>query len=225
MDSAELADRVAQLVDEHWHQHGAPILLSQLGNADQGEVAKLARRQSASLAVFIREHLPDRVRIDQGVNHRLVMAAVPAHVQQDVDVDDLLTRTGAPQPRRFHPAFWAAFRVPLDERHSRFVSTRLPIRFEDVPSNGQPQRTDCVEIERQYIAGAEEDVEEVQRRLEDWLDANGLDGRVYFAAKKATLLLPHDDLLGRLLQALDHDDLKRVTIPLDVIAKLRRQAI
>ena len=222
MDSAELADRVAQLVEEHWHQHGAPMLLSRLGNADQGEVGRLAKGHSASLAAFIREHLAARVRIDSGTQNRLVMAAAPANVEQNLDVDGLLIRTGDPQPRRFHPAFWAAFRVPLAEDHRRFLSTRSPIRFEDVPPTSEPQRVDCVEIERRYIASAAGEVGEVQRRLTDWLDANSLDGQMYFAAKKAALHLPHD-LLGRLLQSLDHDDLKRMTVPLDVIDKLRRQ--
>ena len=223
MDSAELADRVAQLVEEHWHQHGVPVLLSHLGNADQGEVGRLAKGHSASLAAFIREYVAARVRIDSGTQNPLVMAAAPADIEQDIDVDGLLTSTGDPQARRFHPAFWAAFRVPLDEHHRRFVSTRLPIMFEDVASTREPQRMDCVEIGRQYIAGAEDEVGEVHRKLTDWLNDNDLDGRVYFATKKAALVLPRDDLLGRLLQSLDHDDLKRMTVPLDVIDKLRRQ--
>ena len=105
------------------------------------------------------------------------------------------------------------------------MSTRMPIRFEDTHSATENHPTGYVEVERQYIADAECDDGDVQRLIADWLIANKLDSGRYLAANSAVADLPNDDLLGRLLVALDAEDLKRMTIPLDVIGKLRQQAV
>ena len=219
-----LADRVAELVELHWHEHGDPLFLSQLGSADQGEIGKSAKKLSINLAEFVRQHVNDRVRIVSGSAHPPVMLAMPANVEHDVDVDALLARKRErliARGPRFHPAFWAAFRVPLDEKNRRFVSIQAPPRFEDTPLV-EYNRAGFVEVERQYI-GADDG--EIQQRISDWLDTNGLDGEIYLAAPKASSDLPPNDLLGRLLVSLEPDELKRMSIPLDVISKLRRQPL
>lgn len=226
--AAELADRVTELVDEHWRAHDEPLLLSQLGTADQGNVGRLARELCGNLAVFIKRNAVDRVRLANGSSHPLVLAAVPANVDQKVEVDDLLAKArerAATNGPRFHRAFWAAFRVPLEEGQRRFLSARTPIRFEDAPAANENRPAGHVEVERQYIADADCDVHMVQQLIARWLDANELDQGTFLASNSAVADLPRDDLLGRLLIALDADDLKRVAIPLDIIRKLRQQAI
>ena len=228
-DSAiELADRVVELVDEHWREQSEPLLLSQLGAADQGDVGRLARVQSSNLAAFIEQHAADRVRIVRGRANPLVFAAMPNDVDGDFEVDDLLEtarRRASTSGRRFHPAFWAAFRVPLDEDKKRFVSIRKPIRFENTSSTTEDYPTGWVEVERRYVAGPECDIGDVQRLISDWLRANELDLRQFLAVSSAASDFPSDDLLGRLLVALDAEDLKQMTIPLHIIKKLRQQAI
>ena len=213
------------LVKEHWHKHDAPVLLSELGSADQGEIGRSAKKLSINLAGFIKDRMKDRVRIVSGSGHPPVMVAMPANIERDVDVDDLLARKrehSIARGPRFDPAFWAAFRVPLDEKKRRFVSTRAPILFEDTPSV-EYDRAGFVEIERQYIATAGSD--DVQQLISDWLRTHDLDHRTYLAAKKESSYLPANDLLGRLLVSLEPDELKRMSIPLDVIGKLRREAL
>ena len=56
---------------------------------------------------------------------------------------------------RFHPAFWAAFRKPLDKSKSRFMSDHVPVRFMDSASLQTPHG--FVEVEREYIVGPDAD--------------------------------------------------------------------
>lgn len=226
--AAELADRVTELVDEHWRTHDEPLLLSQLGTADQGNVGRLARELSGNLAAFIKRSAADRVRLANGSAHPLVLAAVPANVDQSVEVDDLLARArerAVISGPRFHRAFWAAFRVPLEEGQRRFLSTHRPIQFEDRPATNESHPVGYAEVERQYVADADCEAQGVQQLIASWLDANELDQVPFLASNSAVADLPKHDLLGRLLVALDADDLKRVTMPLDIIRKLRQQAI
>ena len=221
-----LAHRVTELVAAHWDEHGCPLLLSQLGSADQGEIGKSAKELSTSLAEFIRNHAADRLRILSGSAHPLVMAAMPVDTEREGDVDALLARTrqrSVTSGPRFHPAFWAAFRVPLEEGCRRFMTAVPPLRFEDVAST-ESMRVGFVEVERQYVANAGADAADVGQRIAEWLAANGLSRESYLAPKQPSDRLPPNDLLGRLLAALDPDDLRRMDIPLDIVAKLRRQS-
>ena len=97
-----------------------------------------------------------------------------------------------------------------------------PLRFVDAYPEDRPEGDSYAEIEWEYI---DSDVEpsEVQQNVDDWLEANGLDAMPFLAASKSSGgRSSSDDLLGRLLAALDADDQKRVSLPLDIVAKLRR---
>lgn len=223
-----LADRIAELVEEHWREQSTPLLLSQLGSADQGNIGRSAKQLSTNLAGFIGDRVADRVRIVGGSIVPPVLAALPANVEEAVDVDDLLSKLrrerSSTRVQRFHPAFWAAFRVPLDESKRRFVSTRVPIRFQDTSLDGS-DRAGFVEVQREYITEADDAA--VHQRISAWLQTHELDNEAFLVTDNATAPtdLPRDDLLGRLLVSLESDELKRMSIPLDVVLKLRRQSL
>ena len=46
----ELANRVVQLVEEHWAEYKKPLLLSELGSSENGAIGKMAKDTSGSLA-------------------------------------------------------------------------------------------------------------------------------------------------------------------------------
>ena len=226
-DSTAAALRIAELVQLHWNEHRAPLFLSQLGSADGGEIGRSARRLSGNLANFIGEHLPDRVRVVSGSAHPLVMMAVPLDVAEGVDVDQLIAqRHGASKIHvpRYSPSFWAAFRVPLDEGNRRFLSARTPFRFEDVPS-AEDGQAGCVEVERQFIAPAESDAVDVHRGIAGWLQSHELSEEAFLATNARKSEMPANDLLGCLVSVLEPDELKRMSMPLDVVSKLRRQPL
>lgn len=227
MTTAELAGRIVELVQQHWQEHQTPLLLSRLGSADQGEVGRLARALSPNLAEFLRGQVADRVRVVGGSDNPTVMAAIPTGISRSIGVDELLKRRqerDTTKPQRFHPAFWAAFRVPLNDTDRRYVSTRMPIRFHD-SSLDEPTGSGFVEIDRQYIADSDADTVGVQELITAWSDANGLDLRTFLSNKKTSFELPANDLLGHLIVALEPEDLRRMSIPLDVVSKLRRRPL
>ena len=79
------------------------------------------------------------------------------------------------------------------------------------------------EIEREYIADPDDDTATVEQKINTWLRENHLDANV-FGRDRMTDRLPTDDLLGRLLLALEPDELKRMSIPLDIVRKLRSRS-
>ena len=115
-------NRVASLVREYWNEHKLPLLLSRLGSEDDGNVARLAKQRAGSLAAYLQTQIPDRVRVIQHTAKHAVVAAIPAEVNVssftdsvDTLLDDTLASTAKMRSTpHYHPAFWAAFRKPLE---------------------------------------------------------------------------------------------------------------
>ena len=77
-----------------------------------------------------------------------------------------------------------------------------------------------------YIVGDDDDVVAVHSSIKRWLIANSLDESLFLAdGESRHKQLPSDDLLGRLIVALTPEELKRMSIPLDIVSKLRRQSV
>lgn len=230
VEQDDLNDRIIELVEQHWQEHEMPLLLSRLGGHDRGEIARLARQRANSLGAYLRQGLADRVRLIQHSERPVLIGVLPMAAEVDGDVDGWLESAqgksagGAP---RYHPAFWAAFRKPLDEMKNRYISTTPPIRFQDTYPEDRPEG--FVEIAPEYIAGAEMDAAAVLANAQDWLEDNALQNTSFLAPSPSSAPShPHHhqggDLLERLVRALDANELKRVSLPLDIVMKLRRNS-
>lgn len=220
---------IADLVQEHWEAHGTPLLLSQLGSRIPREDAAVIKNESENLAAYLRDRLADRVEVIQSGQTPAIIAAIPANVGKDsnIDVDTMLLGTSRRLVfPRFHPAFWAAFVKEPAPRTRRYVSVGPPPRFQELSDDTTPSDTDATEVASEYIVGDGDDVAAVHSSIKRWLIANSLDESLFLADRESRRKqLPSDDLLGRLIVALTPEELKRMSIPLDIVSKLRRQSV
>ena len=229
LQPSRLDSRIVDLVRECWEEHRMPLLLSRLGSGDDGRIGRLAKQEAGSLGAYLRHQLAVRVRVIHHSANPTVAGAIPAdaEIPENADFNMLLDQTrgrAVEATPRYHPALWSAFRKPLDESSRRYMSIQPPPRFQDASPEDRPDG--FVEITRKYIVGPDVEEKEVHQRIQDWLAANGLDSESFLLRSKATVVrLPSDDLLGRLLLALEPDQLKRISMPLDVVLKLRRQSL
>ena len=228
--TSDLDHRIVKLVRKFWEEHRMPLLLSRLGNQYDGEIGREAKKQAGGLAAYMRRQLTEHVQVIQHSSKPPLIGAIPTDVDTGTngDFDGLLDQTCGPMAtqsvQHFHPAFRAAFRKPLDESKRRYMSIQAPLRFRDVSPGDRPDG--FIEIEQEYVVGADADLAEAQQTMQGWFDENGLDPTSFLmTGKSQTAHLPADDLLGRLLLTLDPDDLKRLSMPLDIVSKLRRQSL
>ena len=224
----DVADQIVNLVQQFWEDHERPLLLSQLGAYNNGQFAQHAKEVAGSLGTYLRHQLSDRVQVLQHSTKPTIIGAIPAGEHIPVDnPDELLNRTQTQSEKpslRFRPAFWAAFRKPLGHSLRRYMNTQPPLHFRDEDADIQP--SGFVEIERRYIVDTDADDAAAQRKIEDWLAENGIDATVFLSDSSGkTTHLPSNDLLGRLLFALEPDELRRMSIPLDIVKKLRGQSL
>ena len=101
-----------------------------------------------------------------------------------------------------------------------------PPRFQELSDDAPPSDADAKEVASEYIVGDDNDVAAVHSSIKRWLIANSLDESLFLTDRESRRKqLPPDDLLGRLIVALTPEELKRMSIPLDIVSKLRRQSV
>ena len=226
--SEELDSRITDLVEQHWQEHQTPLLLSLLGSQDGGEIARRVKAHHTGLRAYLRHRLEDRVQVIQHSTNPTITGVVPASATlgTDEEINASLEKTqhGSSEPvLRFHPAFWAAFRKPLGESNRRYMSVATPIRFQD--SSGENQSNGFVEVPRTYISDSAMDDDQTLQNAERWLADNELQKNIYLTNAKPDPDFDHPrNLLDRLLLSLEPKELNRISMPLDIILKLRNQA-
>ena len=227
MSAQDYKDRIVELVRRSWEQARRPLLLSQLGNEDGGAIARHAREtEEGGLEKYIRACLHTEIGIISHSGNPKVKYALPADSGIDAGVghDRIIEEAyAAPSKPRFIPAFWAAFRNPLEPEKRRYLHPSRPVRFEDMDSLPDDVDAGFVEIERKYIAAHRAtDKKEVFDNIKTWLNDHN------YPADKWTIPEQIDmhrrgaeNLLEKILVSLKEDDLQRMTIPMDIIRKLK----
>ena len=235
MDSGEQEKSpspIAECVQKYWNQHHRPMLLSALGTSVEPQAMREVKNVAGNLATYIRTRLSGSVSVVQHSANPTIVGAVPsseAHFTQDWD--DLLARPDRDiniSRKRFNRVFWTAFRKPLPDSSTRYLSSDDPIRFADVPPGIAPPGS--LEIPRAYIPGDEATDSDVAARIAEWLRDQDLDETRFLYVPRPPQHrperpLPADDLLGRLITAFDPDELDKVTMPIALVAKLRRTPV
>ena len=227
-DTQNLIHDTVRSVDEFWNEHERPLLLSALGSLEGGRISEHAKLHAGGLRPFLENVISDRLRVVQHSRNRTIVGVVPINerTREIVDWDPLLERTSAkPSLLRLNPALWAAFSKPIDSSLVRYLQVSDFVRFVDVRSDDAP--LDGFHIERKHIGGPEARPEEIYEKAMQWIRENKLDVSDFLHKPSSATgnRLPSNDLLGRLILALDSQELQRTSIPMDIVAKLRRQAV
>lgn len=181
---------------------GEPVYLSQLG-AELGPDKELLQQLSGlKLVEYVQQVL--RYKLDRAGTHNNVLYIAPAPSKT---VEARAPKIVAPR------SVWLAFTTPI-EKGQRRVLDLTTLRF------GAPEEFDDLDKTREITAdfiAEDRSNSQFAKALESWLSQEGL---------TLNALQKHDRLLLKtaldsLLQSLTSDQLRRVSLPLDVIQTLR----
>lgn len=184
----------------------------------------MTRENGLTVKQYLTDRLSDQVTVIQHQARKELVGAVPIAVDVAAEggEDDLLERVRRQETAtipRFHPAFWAAFRKPVEDSKRRYITDVEPIVFRDVSAHDEGFG---VEVDREYIVELDSKPSEVHRKIQGWLEDHDVDLETYLITRQERPAEPRD-LLDLMLHSLDPSELERVTMPLDVILKLRRR--
>lgn len=224
-ESFDLDEEIVKAVTDHWEARQKPLLLSELGNLKEGHVARRTKEVAENLRTYLRDQLQSRVDLIQHSFLPQVIGVVPTGIAPDNtdERDALLNRTRSKAQtasKWFQPAIWAAFRKPLAPTRRRFLSEKEPFEFKDVSESGAPDG--FREIDQKFIAETDDNASAVVQNIETWLADHALESSLFLRSDDQKAPGFSNDLLGRLIQVLDTEELRRVSVPLDVVRKLRQ---
>jgi hypothetical protein len=230
----ELNTFIISQVQDSFNRLGSGVFLSQIGTL----IAKNANLKNAlgdrKLASFIEHELGGYIQIISLPENSKLKLALPANVSVK-NVTNLVPKSNVSSSSsdipRYDKTFWAAFSQPLDNDYIRYIEFEPEISFEDRPSgfsvSGEHKNItpDFVIKPTQYTDESPASRSKlIAKQIERWLTENNVDLNLV----KARIIdnkAPDShkgSLLEQLMSALDEADLKRIQIPLDVIAKLHR---
>ena len=212
----DIENRIKSLIEKRFSNGFDRYYLSQLGN-DLGEYRHILEKESGfRLAQYLSKKMGFELASSGPYNNILFISAQKNGCSG--------YRAGESALPRFSRRFWAAFVKPLDSGKRRFIdiSTGFFKDHEDAPSSSD---ADMREIQsrfiRDYSADNESSAREVVIKIDEWLEEQGLE-RSQFLAHDKKSMERSKTILDDVLSALSSDQLKRVSLPLDVIQSLHR---
>jgi hypothetical protein len=229
-DLEELKRHVLELTHQNWEKTGKALLLASLGQTLGRAGHDLrAELRGQKMVPFLQFELADRVRVLTSPHDRLVLGVVPADAAIGDDVAALFKKERKETEEkgvRFDRRVWMAFSRPVAPGCVRALFWEPELRFEDVPKEASAKITSNVVPEHLIVpVGALPSGERnaaLQENIKKWLEEHGVDFEVarampVSADQPATY---GGSALSALFRALDARDLARISMPLDIVAKL-----
>lgn len=229
----DVKSQIRSAVNEWWSTHKKAYLLSALGIRLGPMNNWIRAHQGMRIRDFVVEHMYDELELIPNPEHPSIYGIVPKAAHLSGSSNELFDTQAQPRhmaTRRpsYHPEFWSAFRLPLQEGKRRFIlqteeGCRVVEQDEDVhpPASG-------VEIDRKWIIerGVTYSPRDIYNAIDGWSKENNIDITKFTLAglddPAASRLRISHSLLDRLLSTLSEDDLRRLTLPGDLIKKLAR---
>jgi len=225
-----LKNQIIDFTNKVYDETGKGLLLAVLGETlGNTPIFKSILRRD-KLSKIIKTQLSDSVRILESPESRIAAMAVPAKIVVD-DIKKFIPKRNESKNTifRYHPAIWAAFSKPISCGFTRLIGLRPKPHFRDVEES-LAQDTSEMQVDAALIVGKEiaRSVDErnslISGNIEIWLSTNKLSNEVVGIDSGFSRFQPTFDKRGSKLESLinllPESDLKRIQIPLDVIAKL-----
>lgn len=232
-----LKQEIVELVTEHWHTHQKVYLLSNLGQTLMRRgfdlQAILAGRKFMN---YISTELKDKIIVFPSPNNPLKIGVVPANVEVTESTEAIFSppdnrHGGDPKIPTFAPAFWAAFTRPIPTGRVRTLSLSPKIQFQEVSETAATQSGKRT-VSSDFIVSAEtSDSGDYRKRvyenIQRWLVENTIDESAVLARSSTTERATTEErtrssLLEHLLSTLTDEEMRRISLPLDIVARLSK---
>ena len=233
-----LKEFIAELAKTNYSKEGKGLLLSQVGDIVSKKHPELRNvLGSRKLVGFIETELADSVQILTSPENHIVKVILPANVMVNEDVLQFFPKRDAAsssvKKTRYNRAFWAAFSHPLANGNTRLVGFEPQVNYEDIAGGAPPATikkiiTPDLVIDEIKEPDPAKRVQRINEIISHWLQTNAVSVDIVEAKTEKGHVFTSvsgsqkGSLLEVLLAALDDTDLKRIQMPLDVVAKLHR---
>ncbi|MFJ4155509.1 hypothetical protein ACIPZF_12040 [Pseudomonas sp. NPDC089752] len=205
----------------HFEKTGQALLLASIGHLANAKGIKMSDElNGVKLLQFIAGNLGDELDIVKSSTSNLVYGVVP---KGKASLDPALTATGRLPEfplNDVNRALQAAFLRPIKPGHKRYVLAHPTLSYADIAQDQTPPAQGIL-MEGEFLPSPEQLANPVLLRsmIERFANAYQIE-IAYVRTSKAPVA---DSLLSKIVDSLTEDELARVSIPLDIVAKLMRK--
>lgn len=200
-----------------------PSILRQSG-IEKSDILSEGRKLRELIASEAGSHL----RLVQNEESLLDWAILPHDLQisepHSKYFPSLKEPSAGPSPKRFISIFWQGFTRHVPNGHKRWLVRGQRLSIEDRVGAVTPDG--AVEIERTYTAKPDELViasSEVMTRIEAWANAHKIDPNEFLVKsndlRQSRAAKSEGQSLASMIKSMTAEDLARITIPLDIVAR------
>jgi hypothetical protein len=226
----DLSAYLKDLVDSYWNSNRAALLLADLGTKIRREHPEYVGSLTEGLNKYI-----VRTGVAKAVRHPTLdqkVGLVPIDLPLPEDLSELFRPRSKPKHPKLLRDFWIAFQSPV--RETRFVVIKKDNRIEVRDSFSRSEGEDAHEILKSDVVTSfyptpQDKTKATWEKIESWIKREGLDLSLFEEASQPMSSHSHSPRAeqavhsGNWLQVfsrLDQQDLSRISIPLDIVAKL-----
>lgn len=231
----ELKRAICKLAEDNFNIAGKGLLLSQVGERLVYALPNFRKILGGrKLADFISKELAGSIHLLTSPENHIVKVILPGSVNIEGPIqqflpekDNQLNRTNT---FRYSRAFWAAFTHPLSKGCYRVIKLN-PVNFEDVEGKPTSEQEKMV-IPASLIVPGSSEMSTVARdkqildNITKWFELSEISPEAVSIRHEKTQENSRTDghksqtVLEALLSSLSDSDLKRIQMPLDIVAKL-----
>lgn len=211
-----ISERIARLISDHRALGHSRYFLSQLGSALGEDKRKLESITGKKLMNFLTERFDYNIE-SSGIHNNVYSIIFSSNGSEVLELN-------APPPR-FNPKFWAAFAVPLPPADTNRFIDLVSLRFGSSREQVERAGSDIREIGRELINNKEIGMDSLgtAQNILTWLKEQSLSVDQFLARR--TRPPSSSTLLEDLFLAIGTDDLKRISLPLDIVQKLNTRRL
>jgi hypothetical protein len=230
MDLEQTKHLIVTEVQKHWSRTGRALLIAQLGSRLGANTrTEIEADTGLKLQAFIRTNMTDDLLIHPNPRSPDILGLFPRDAQLAEDLSFYFQPAGQPAAKRYRPSFWAAFAKPIAPNYRRYIRPD-DLFFVDLPQTA-PAPVNTLEITRDAVPPEDADGRDqlIIQSISKWLAQTSLPEQsvllgAHTDSRIATEQTSHN-LLFSILSHLDDAELKRITLPMDIVRKLARAKV
>lgn len=235
-ENETIEDEIIKMVNDSWDQEKKLVLLARIGqHLNRSGLDLKGYLKGKKLASEINHgNLGKKIKLVTSPQDKLVHAAAPINAELSSELEIYFKKDQELKAKekniKFNKIIWIAFTRPLNENKDRFIKIVPDLSFQDIQKGTEvpdifldrkfivfdeiPRKSDRdLNVEKNIMQWAKENQIDIEDIKEKDFDRNSKTEKICIS------------MLEKIISSLDSSELKRISLPLDIVKKLNNLKI
>ncbi len=226
-DNEDWLTALVKVTEEYWNGGNRILLLTQAAKHLKSRGIDYKEQTGGrGLKAAIVDAGTDKLRLIKDPNDHLVWGVIPSSVDGDGSLifEEFQEKKEKEKDEhiRFKPSVWAAFVKTIDSKRTRYIERLALEKFTDIDLSTAAPSDGYILVDSKYLYHSPSEYRnngKIQKDILEWAAENKLSEELLVSEREYVRKTNDiEDFFVR-LSKVDHADLSRVSIPLDVVVK------